>query len=131
MAATAPSSRLASPTAGSPLTPEADARTCDALLPVGVFEPTELGDADKLSRLEALADAAGHDYLQDYIEAQALIGDLPARFTAVCINELHLTVLSAQSLNLKPYNRDGFLQLHAPIRSEQPFADGRRKRRHP
>lgn len=37
--------------------------------PDSVYEPTEVGRADVLHRLCVLADSAGHDYLDDYVEA--------------------------------------------------------------
>ncbi|WP_150460215.1 DUF3626 domain-containing protein [Nesterenkonia ebinurensis] len=37
--------------------------------PDSVFFPSEVGDVGRLTTLEALADAAEHDYLDDYVEA--------------------------------------------------------------
>ncbi|MGN6089376.1 MAG: DUF3626 domain-containing protein [Actinomycetales bacterium] len=42
---------------------------CTFCFPDSVFEPTEHGGPDLLPRLCALADAAGHDALDDYVEA--------------------------------------------------------------
>ncbi|GFZ96475.1 hypothetical protein GCM10011359_27410 [Nesterenkonia alkaliphila] len=68
--------RRADPYGGSPRFGSAHLRLRPQVLgratfcfPDSVFEPTEFGDADELTRLEALADAAGHDYLDDYVEA--------------------------------------------------------------
>lgn len=42
--------------------------------PDSTFEPSVVGDADALDRLSALADSAGHDYLDDYVEAHVHSG---------------------------------------------------------
>lgn len=50
------------------LRPDAVARSTFCF-PDSVFEPERVGDAAVLAELTALADAAGHDVLDDYVEA--------------------------------------------------------------
>jgi hypothetical protein len=55
-----------------------------------VFEPTEVGDATALSHLAALADAAGHDYLDDYVEAHVHGGvRFPGDVEALVLDPCH------------------------------------------
>lgn len=50
------------------LRPEVTDRTTFCF-PDSVFEPTAIGGPDRVDELAALADAAGHDVLDDYVEA--------------------------------------------------------------
>lgn len=59
--------------------------------PDSVFEPSDVGDASALERLCVLADSAGHDYLDDYVEAQIHSGlSFTEDVEAVVLDRCHI-----------------------------------------
>jgi hypothetical protein len=98
--------------------------------PDSVFEPTEVGDATALSHLAALADAAGHDYLDDYIEAHVHGGvHFPDDVEALVLDPCHRSgpfAEAAARLGSAVEHHPGFrvatASLDAGFRGEAPVA---------
>lgn len=60
--------------------------------PDSVFQPSEVGRADALDRLSAMADSVEHDYLDDYVEAHVHSGlSFAEDVAAVMLDPCHRT----------------------------------------
>lgn len=98
--------------------------------PDSVFEPWEVGNADALRRLCALADSAGHDYLDDYIEAHvhsglSFVEDVEAIVLDPCHRE-GVVAETAEKLGCSVEYHPGFqlatAELDVSFRGAEPIA---------